>query len=151
MFRALTRLGVVRHITQHARRNIGFTAVAAQEAGKGDESAPAEDKKSGGPRINDPIQKLFLEKIREYRSKSGDGKLVDATPEIEARLKGELDKVDHMFKVEQGQDMTKFPRFDFPDPEVESINLGELRDVEAEEVEEEFEEMEEDNKPYFAK
>ncbi|XP_017791547.1 PREDICTED: ATP synthase-coupling factor 6, mitochondrial [Habropoda laboriosa] len=80
------------------KRNIGILAPAFKEA-------------------TDPIQKLFLDKIREYKSKSSGGKLVDPTPEIEKERHSELDRI--MKQYELKGDVTEFPKFSFKDQEVE--------------------------------
>ncbi|XP_033227810.1 ATP synthase-coupling factor 6, mitochondrial [Belonocnema kinseyi] len=82
------------------KRNIGITAPALQKA-------------------TDPIQQLFVDKIREYKSKSSGGKLVDPTPEIERERKQELEKIVKQFGGDAGTDMTQFPQFKFTDPKVE--------------------------------
>jgi len=103
-YQALT--GVKYHIRGViCKRNIGIIAPALQKA-------------------SDPIQQLFIDKIREYKQKSGGGnKLVDPTPEIERELKQELDKVAKQFGGGEGIDMTKFPQFKFADPVIDPINL----------------------------
>ena len=56
LLQAVSRVGLVgRQVVQHARRNIGLSAVAAQKAAE----------------VSDPIQQLFLTKIREYKAKWG--------------------------------------------------------------------------------
>ncbi|XP_055845856.1 ATP synthase-coupling factor 6, mitochondrial-like [Episyrphus balteatus] len=72
-------------------------------------------------KASDPIQKLFLEKIQEYKSKSSGGKLVDSTPEIERELKNELERVAKQYDGGAGVDMTQFPTFKFEDPQIDSI------------------------------
>lgn len=104
-------------------RNIGILAPAMQKA-------------------TDPIQQLFVDKLREYRQKSGGyvfllslilldsivheyysgNKLVEASPELERELKAELEKVAKQYGSD-GQDMTKFPTFKFQDPVIDPINL----------------------------
>ncbi|XP_061936097.1 ATP synthase-coupling factor 6, mitochondrial-like isoform X1 [Apis cerana] len=74
------------------KRNIGILAPVFQEA-------------------KDPIQKLFLDKIREYKAKSSGGKLVDVTPEIEKERQAELDRVKKQFNIKG--DPTEFPKFKF--------------------------------------
>jgi len=39
--------------------------------------------------------------------------LVDASPEIEKELKQELDRITRMYGGKPGEDMTKFPSFQF--------------------------------------
>ncbi|XP_076753465.1 ATP synthase-coupling factor 6, mitochondrial [Xylocopa sonorina] len=80
------------------KRNIGILAPSFQEA-------------------KDPIQQLFINKIREYKSKSAGGKLVDATPEIEKERRSELDRIRKQYNI-QG-DVSQFPSFNFQDPVVE--------------------------------
>lgn len=149
MFRSVTsRLALVQHVCRHAQRNIGMTAMLAEAQKKGDAAAPPE---APAAPEKDPIQMLFLAKIREYKSKSAGGKLVDSTPEVEARLKDALEKVDRMFSA-KGQDMTKFPTFTFANPKLESVSLGDsARELELDEDEEDEYEQQEDNKPYFVK
>ncbi|GLV42212.1 ATP synthase coupling factor 6 [Carabus blaptoides fortunei] len=85
------------------KRNLGMAAPAMQKA-------------------SDPIQQLFLDKIRDYKKKSTGGKLVDPTPEIERELKAELDKVAKQFGGGEGEDMTKFPSFKWTEPTIDPIN-----------------------------
>ncbi|KAG8226584.1 hypothetical protein J437_LFUL007276 [Ladona fulva] len=86
------------------RRNIGVCAPALQKA-------------------TDPIQQLFLDKVREYgqKSKSAGGKLVEPSPDIERELKNELDKVAQQYGGAAGEDMTKFPEFKFTEPKVDPL------------------------------
>lgn len=84
------------------KRNIGITAPALQKA-------------------SDPIQQLFLDKLREYKQKSSGGKLVDPTPETEKELKSELERVAKQFGGGAGTDMTKFPDIKFKDVQLDPI------------------------------
>ncbi|XP_023705420.1 ATP synthase-coupling factor 6, mitochondrial [Cryptotermes secundus] len=88
------------------RRNIGVCAPVLQKA-------------------TDPIQQLFVDKVREYAKKSSaaGGKLVEPTPEIERELATELEKVAKQYGGGEGVDMTQFPAFKFKEPEVDPINL----------------------------
>ena len=84
------------------RRNIGVTAYALQKA------APP-----GASAGMDPIQKLFLEKVREYKTKSkkiGEGKLVDVSPQFEQKMHKEIDGMKRRFG---SGNMEEFPKFDF--------------------------------------
>ncbi|KAF3430510.1 hypothetical protein E2986_12569 [Frieseomelitta varia] len=74
------------------KRNIGILAPALQKA-------------------TDPIQQLFIDKIREYTAKSSGGKLVDATPEIEKERQSELDRIRKQYNI-QG-DPKEFPKLKF--------------------------------------
>ncbi|KAI0225051.1 ATP synthase-coupling factor 6, mitochondrial [Lamellibrachia satsuma] len=127
----LTRLlvGVRRcpHVVwRQCRRNIGVTAPCYQQV------------------ATDPIQKLFLDKVHEYSSKSkaAGGKLVDVNPQVEKELQEELGKISRMYGADK-QDMTKFPTFNFTDPdlkpvgvELEAKDKASEGDVEAEKEEE---------------
>ncbi|KAJ3648589.1 hypothetical protein Zmor_020382 [Zophobas morio] len=86
------------------KRNIGILAPCLQKA-------------------TDPIQQLFIEKIREYKQKSTGGKLVEPSPDIEKELKSELEKVSRVYGGGPGVDMTKFPTIKFDDPVIDPINL----------------------------
>ncbi|KAK2707761.1 hypothetical protein QYM36_015458, partial [Artemia franciscana] len=62
----------------------------------------------------DPIQKLFLDKIKEYdqKSKAAGGKLLEASTEIQRELDAELDKLKKMYGGDTA-DLSKFPSFHF--------------------------------------
>ncbi|XP_058805708.1 ATP synthase-coupling factor 6, mitochondrial [Phymastichus coffea] len=77
------------------RRNFGIAAPALQNT--------------------DPIQQLFIDKIREFKSKGGK---VD-TPEYQKELKSELERIAKAYGGSEGTDMTSFPKFNFPEPKVE--------------------------------
>jgi len=76
------------------RRRIGMTAVLADN------------------KASDPIQKLFVEKLQEYKKKSqaSGGQLVDFTPEKKARVEVERQQIRKRFG--EG-DLEEFPKFDF--------------------------------------
>ncbi|KAK9500083.1 hypothetical protein O3M35_001419 [Rhynocoris fuscipes] len=94
-------------LSVQAKRNIGVCAPAMQK-------------------VTDPIQRLFLEKVREYKQKSSGGQMVDVTPETQRELNQELMKLAKQYGGGQGVDMTKFPEFKFSDPKLDSIDLEEL-------------------------
>ncbi|XP_066226027.1 ATP synthase-coupling factor 6, mitochondrial isoform X2 [Saccopteryx leptura] len=82
------------------RRNIGVTAVAFNKD-------------------LDPVQKLFVDKIREYRTKrQSSGGPVDTGPEYQQDLERELFKLKQMYGK---ADMNTFPDFKFEDPKFEAI------------------------------
>ncbi|CAH1365159.1 hypothetical protein MTP99_001451 [Tenebrio molitor] len=86
-------------------RNIGILAPCLQKA-------------------TDPIQQLFVEKLREYKQKSEGGtKLVEPSPDIQKELTSELDKVAKAYGGGPGVDMTQFPSIKFTDPVIDPINL----------------------------
>ncbi|KAI8424724.1 hypothetical protein MSG28_006678 [Choristoneura fumiferana] len=73
-------------------------------------------------KASDPIQQLFLDKIREYKQKSAGGKLVEASPAIEKELKTELEKLEKQYGGGSGVDMTTFPSFKFDEPKLDPID-----------------------------
>ncbi|CAH0594492.1 unnamed protein product [Chrysodeixis includens] len=73
-------------------------------------------------KVADPIQQLFLDKIREYKQKSAGGKLVEASPAIEKEMKAELEKLEKQYGGGPGVDMTSFPSFKFEEPKLDPIN-----------------------------
>ncbi|KAH8383924.1 hypothetical protein KR009_011302 [Drosophila setifemur] len=95
-------LSGVRVLRTEIRRNIAIVAPALNKA-------------------SDPIQQLFLDKVREYKQKSSGGKLVDSNPDIEREMKNELDRVAKQFGSDGTTDMTKFPDFKFPEVKVDPI------------------------------
>ncbi|XP_058058373.1 ATP synthase-coupling factor 6, mitochondrial [Anopheles bellator] len=96
-------LSAARIVGLQARRNYGVSAVLLSKA-------------------TDPIQQLFVNKLREYGQKSAGGKLVDATPEIERELKQEMEKLAKQYGGASGVDMTAFPTFKFEEPKIDPIN-----------------------------
>ncbi|XP_063972946.1 ATP synthase-coupling factor 6, mitochondrial-like [Diachasmimorpha longicaudata] len=91
---------VLRSLPEVGKRNIGIMAPAMQK-------------------VSDPIQQLFLDKIREYKSKSSGGKMVDPTAETQREMKSELDRLATQYGGGPGVDMTKFPTFKFDDPHID--------------------------------
>merc|ERR1719219_170016 len=85
-------------------RNFGATAVALKEL----------DPKA---KELDPIQALFIEKIKEYTKASdaaGDD-LLGASDEIRDKLATEYEKIARMYGAESGG-MDEFPTFTFEEP-----------------------------------
>uniref|UniRef100_A0A671EJJ2 ATP synthase peripheral stalk subunit F6, mitochondrial n=1 Tax=Rhinolophus ferrumequinum TaxID=59479 RepID=A0A671EJJ2_RHIFE len=81
-------------VSVHLRRNIGVTAVAFNKE-------------------LDPVQKIFVDKIREYRTKrQSSGGPVDTGPEYQQDLERELFKLKQMYGK---ADMNTFPDFKFED------------------------------------
>lgn len=84
--------------------------------------------KSGGPKKSskkisiqlDPIQKLFLDSIRDYSTKSqAAGGLIDAGANYEKALGEELTKLQRLYG---GGDLTAFPEFKFPEPKLDEAS-----------------------------
>lgn len=73
---------------------------------------------------NDPIQKLFLDKLRDYGTKSKATKdgLVEPTPQLKGDMQNELERIGRVYGFQPGEDVTKFPQFSFPDPQLDPIN-----------------------------
>ncbi|GFS88428.1 ATP synthase-coupling factor 6, mitochondrial [Nephila pilipes] len=74
----------------------------------------------------DPIQKLFLEKLKEYNKRSGGtGKFVDVSPEKQKEYDEILLNLKKQYGADKGEDLTKFPTFNFPEPKLDPINMDE--------------------------
>ncbi|XP_060689210.1 ATP synthase-coupling factor 6, mitochondrial [Hemiscyllium ocellatum] len=85
------------------RRHIGFTAVVFNKT-----------------KNLDPIQKLFIDKIHEYDSKSKKaGGPVDAGPEYQKNMEDEIAKLQRLYG---GGDLTKFPDFKFEEPKFDEVS-----------------------------
>ncbi|XP_029968245.1 ATP synthase-coupling factor 6, mitochondrial isoform X3 [Salarias fasciatus] len=67
----------------------------------------------------DPIQKLFLDSIRQYSSQSAvTGGLVDAGAEYEKSLAEEVAKLQRLYG---GGDLESFPQFKFTEPTLDEV------------------------------
>ncbi|XP_040568838.1 ATP synthase-coupling factor 6, mitochondrial [Lepeophtheirus salmonis] len=106
---SVTRLGlnVVRSSQMISQRSLGLSAVALQQKA-----------------ALDPVQQIFVDKVREYATKKkATGGLVEATPAVDAELKFELNKIAKAYGGGEGVDMTKFPSFNFGEPQIEVPTL----------------------------
>ncbi|XP_068446850.1 ATP synthase-coupling factor 6, mitochondrial [Clinocottus analis] len=84
------------------RRNLGLSAVLFKRAQE-----------------LDPIQKLFLDKIRDYNTKSKTtGGIVDAGPSYQKNVSEEVLKLQRLYG---GGDLTKFPEVKFTEPKLEDV------------------------------
>ncbi|XP_035206744.1 ATP synthase-coupling factor 6, mitochondrial-like [Stegodyphus dumicola] len=74
----------------------------------------------------DPIQKLFLEKLKEYGklSSTQGSKLVDISPEKQKEYDEGLNNLKKQYGADK-DDFSKFPTFSFPEPKLDPINLEE--------------------------
>ncbi|KAM3585714.1 uncharacterized protein V6R79_025261 [Siganus canaliculatus] len=82
------------------RRNIGISAVVFNKA-----------------KELDPVQKLFLDKIRDYNTKSKSaGGIVDAGPAYQKNVSEEVTKLQRLYG---GGDFTKFPEIKFTEPKLD--------------------------------
>ncbi|NP_001279465.1 ATP synthase-coupling factor 6, mitochondrial isoform X1 [Callorhinchus milii] len=85
-------------ISTHLQRNIGSTAVLFNTT-------------------VDPIKKLYVDKIREFDSKSKKaGAPADAGPEYQKMMNDEIAKLQRLYG---GGDLLAFPEFTFQEPKLE--------------------------------
>lgn len=70
----------------------------------------------------DPVQQLFLDKLKEYRSKSPNDDLLEPSQSVLKELTRELDKLDKHYGGGKGVDMTAFPTFKFEEPKLDPID-----------------------------
>ncbi|XP_050526424.1 ATP synthase-coupling factor 6, mitochondrial-like [Daktulosphaira vitifoliae] len=66
--------------------------------------------------VSDPIQQLFLDKIREYKSKF-DSKSFD--PSVDKGYNADLEKISKQFDIGSGEDPTKFPSVKFDEAKID--------------------------------
>nr|XP_057907789.1 ATP synthase-coupling factor 6, mitochondrial [Doryrhamphus excisus] len=89
-------------VNQTLRRNIGMSAVLFNRA-----------------KELDPVQKLFLDKIRDYNTKSKtSGGIVDAGPSYQKNMSEEISKLERLYG---GGDLTKFPELKFQEPKLDEV------------------------------
>ncbi|NXN36052.1 ATP5J factor, partial [Rhinoptilus africanus] len=87
-------------VSVQLRRNIGLSAIVFNKT-----------------KELDPVQKLFVDKIREYTTKSKQaGGPVDTGPEFQKDLNESLARLQRAYG--EG-DLTKFPEFKFEEPNFE--------------------------------
>lgn len=102
ILRQILRLSSLFHsaVSVHLRRNIGLSAIVFNKT-----------------KELDPVQKLFLDKIREYNTKSKQaGGPVDAGPDFQKDMNESLARLQRAYG--EG-DLTKFPEFKFEEPKFE--------------------------------
>ncbi|XP_064470771.1 ATP synthase-coupling factor 6, mitochondrial-like [Ornithodoros turicata] len=99
-------MSLARRCLVQCKRNYGITAVLAQKT------------------PTDPIQKLFVDKLREYtqKSKSSGDLFVDPNPAIKKEYDDEIKRAETQYGGGKGVDMSKFPEFKFVDPELDPIS-----------------------------
>ncbi|KAL4609178.1 ATP synthase-coupling factor 6, mitochondrial [Arapaima gigas] len=91
-----------RSVSLVLQRNVGLSAVLFNRA-----------------KDMDPVQKLFLDKIRDYNTRSkATGGVVDAGPAYQKNLSEEMSKLQRLFG---DGDLAKFPEFKFPEPRLEEV------------------------------
>ena len=96
-------------------------------------SAPLAQSKQ--QQATDPIQQLFVNKIRDYydkRKQTKDG-LVDATPDVRKSLEDTLNKLKHSFGAET-EDLLSVPKLEFKEPQLEAVIDKQVKEVVKKEV-----------------
>ncbi|XP_075710629.1 ATP synthase peripheral stalk subunit F6, mitochondrial [Rhinoderma darwinii] len=89
-------------VSLHLRRNIGLTAIAFNKT-----------------KELDPIQKIFVDKIQDYRTKSQKtGGAVDGGAEYQRDLNEDVSKLQRLYG---GGNLEKFPDFKFEEPKLEEV------------------------------
>jgi len=91
-------------------RNFGVTAVALKEL--------------------DPIQALFVQKVKEYSeaSEAAGDDLLGASPEIREKLRSEEEKIARMYGADSGG-MDEFPTFTFEEPLLDALATEAVGDL----------------------
>lgn len=93
----LQKLNASGAVNQFARRNISSTSVLMAN-------------------VSDPIQQLFLDKIRDYK-KQFDSKSFD--PSIDKGYKADLEKISRQYNIAPNEDPTTFPSIKFDEAKVD--------------------------------
>ncbi|XP_026807219.1 ATP synthase-coupling factor 6, mitochondrial-like [Rhopalosiphum maidis] len=96
-FKLLQKLNVTGSTSQFVCRNISASSVLMAN-------------------ILDPIQQLFLDKIREYNGKF-DSKTFDSS--IDKGYKGDLEKIGRQYNIGTNENPTKFPTIKFDEPNID--------------------------------
>ncbi|XP_016374801.1 ATP synthase-coupling factor 6, mitochondrial-like isoform X6 [Sinocyclocheilus rhinocerous] len=110
------RLGSLRCLQTEGLSSIRRAPAVAFSSKSGDSKKSKKSNKAG----LDPIQKLFLDSIRSYSTKSGaTGGLVDAGPEYQKALAEEITKLQRLYG---GGDLSSFPEFKFPEPKFDEVS-----------------------------
>ncbi|KAH9394562.1 ATP synthesis coupled proton transport [Tyrophagus putrescentiae] len=75
---------------------------------------------------NDPIQKLFVDKIREYsaKAKSASNGLVDANAEVAKKLQEDMDRVGNVYGVKSDKDIANLGLKFEETTHLDSINMA---------------------------
>lgn len=66
--------------------------------------------------VSDPIQQLFLDKIKEYKSKF-DTKTFD--PSIDKGYKADIEKIAKQYSIGPNEEPTKFPSIKFDETKID--------------------------------
>ncbi|UJR36779.1 hypothetical protein I4U23_029492 [Adineta vaga] len=98
---------------------------------------------------SDPIQQLFVNKIREYnekRKQTKDG-LVDATPDVRKSLEDTLNKLKNAYGAE-AEDLLSVPKLDFKDPQIDISIEKQAKEIIKKEVKVSSEDIKKYTGPY---
>ncbi|KAL7882088.1 hypothetical protein AOLI_G00089370 [Acnodon oligacanthus] len=110
------RLGSLKVLQVESWSALRRAPAVALSSKSGDSKKSKKSNKAG----LDPIQKLFVEAIRDYSSRSmSTGGLVDAGPEYQKALAEEIAKLQRLYG---GGDLTSFPEFNFPEPKLDEVS-----------------------------
>ncbi|RWS25492.1 ATP synthase-coupling factor 6-like protein [Leptotrombidium deliense] len=84
---------------------------------------------ASGATASDSVQKLFVDKIAEYKSKaksSPDG-LVDVSPAVTKALQEEMQRIKRTYGVKDGEETKLTSKFSDEDFKVDPINMNEWK------------------------
>ncbi|KAM6934662.1 ATP synthase-coupling factor 6, mitochondrial [Xenentodon cancila] len=110
------RLKLVQCLQAESWRTLSRTPVALSTKSGGSKKIT---KKTNTAQM-DPVQKLFLDSIRQYSAKSqAVGGMVDAGSDYEKVLAEEMAKLQRLYG---GGDLTSFPDFKFTEPQLDEIS-----------------------------
>jgi len=78
---------------------------------------------------SDPIQKLFLDKIREYgqKSKSAPLGLVDADAKTQQALKEDLERLKRIYEIKDGEEGKVTATFSDANLKIDPINMARIK------------------------
>ncbi|XP_025406867.1 ATP synthase-coupling factor 6, mitochondrial-like [Sipha flava] len=96
-FNSLQKLNANGLVSRFVRRNISSSSVLMNN-------------------VSDPIQQLFLNKIREYKQTFG-SKAFD--PSIDKGYKADIEKISKQYNIGPNEDPTKFPTIKFDEVKVD--------------------------------
>ncbi|KAM7385238.1 hypothetical protein PAMP_001331 [Pampus punctatissimus] len=92
---------------------------ALKEVLLGQEEEEEEEEEGGQTEDMDPVQKLFLEKLREYNMRRLSEEPVEVDPDYERSLLEETTKLQRLYG---GGDLSSFPQFTFAEPAMDQYS-----------------------------
>lgn len=96
-FNLLQKLNVARTVNRFVRRNVSASSVLMAN-------------------VSDPIQQLFLDKIKEYKSKFNTSTF---DPSVDKGYKADLEKIAKQYNIGSNEEPTKFPTIKFDEPKID--------------------------------